>query len=81
MLRILVVFVWVLLIVVTALALQVIANWILTLALVLYIFSRWQARRKLTANVGSPQLSESAAPFRAQSVAFGHPQRGVRRWR
>lgn len=65
MIRPVVLSVWIALILASALALQVIANWVLTAGLALYLLWRWHRRRRRIA----PQLRRHETPSAAAPTA------------
>jgi hypothetical protein len=69
MIRLVFLAVWIASILGTALALQLIANWVLTAGLALYVLWRWHSRRRRTAlqlrRLETPSAAPSPASFRA----------------
>jgi thiosulfate reductase cytochrome b subunit len=69
MIRLVLLAAWIALILATALTLHVIANWVLTAGLVLYVLRRWHSRRRRIASQlrRHETLSAAASPasFRA----------------
>jgi hypothetical protein len=67
--RIVVALVWIGLILATALTRQVIANWVLSVALALYLLLRWRSRHA--------RIASSRQPSHRQAVA-GQPRQSAR---